>query len=302
MKRFAWACLLAAAVAAGPLRALAAEGPRLRHLASVYADEKDVGFNLPEAVACGGNGVVVVGDTGNGRLVRFTFRDDAVSGGTELKVPELSAPYRLQLTSKGEIYALDGKQRRVVRLGASGEFKSVLAFAGVPPPSTVVPKGIAIDQADNLYVLDVFSARVLVFDPQGQFQRALDLPADVGFASDVSVDVGGGVVLLDSINRRLFSAGKDQTSFAPLGGDLSRALPSLPSYMTASKGAIFVVEGSAGRIAGFGRDGKFLSRQLSAGWADGSVNHPSQICVSDRDEVFVADRDNSRVQVFRLTR
>ena len=69
--------------------------------------------------------------------------------------------------------------------------------------------------------------------------------------------------------------------------------------MTASKGVIFVVEGSGSSIVSFGRDGSFLARQLTMGWNEGSLNHPSQMCINDKDEVFIADRDNSRVQVFR---
>ncbi len=76
----------------------------------------------------------------------------------------------------------------------------------------------------------------------------------------------------------------------------------MPASITASKGTIFIVEGSAGSIVAFGRDGSFLARQLTKGWNDGALNSPSQACVNDRDEVFVADSDNSRVQVFKLTR
>jgi hypothetical protein len=38
------------------------------------------------------------------------------------------------------------------------------------------------------------------------------------------------------------------------------------------------------------------------GWNEGSLHNPSQICINDKDEVFVADRDNSRIQVFQLLR
>ena len=100
----------------------------------------------------------------------------------------------------------------------------------------------------------------------------------------------------------MFSAAKDASSFAPLGGDLTEFLATLPTYMTASKGGIFVVEGNGSSIVGFGRDGSFLSRQLTMGWNEGTLNHPSQICINDKDEVFIADRDNSRVQVFQLIR
>ena len=85
----------------------------------------------------------MVGDTGNNRLVRFTYRDKTVSGGSAIKIPEVSAPSRVQLDSKGEIYALDAKERRIVHLGPEGEFKGVLTLEGAPPPATFFPKTYA---------------------------------------------------------------------------------------------------------------------------------------------------------------
>jgi hypothetical protein len=120
--------------------------------------------------------------------------------------------------------------------------------------------------------------------------------------SDLAVDFAGNVLLLDSIKRRLYAAAKDTGSFTALGGSQTESLNTLPTYMTASKGMIFVVEGGGGSIVSFGRDGVFLAKQLTRGWTEGFLNYPSQICINDKDEVFVADRDNSRVQVFGLIR
>ena len=301
MKTITIAVLVAAALLSGHLRLTAAENARLRHITSVYFDEKEAGFKLPEGVACDAQGRLVIADTGNGRLVRFTFQDRKLAGGTEVKIPQLSAPTRVRLNSKGEIYALDARERRIVRLGVEGEFKALLAMDGVPPPGTIIPKSFAIDSADNVYVLDAFSARVLVLNAQGRFQKAIPLPGNVGFGSDLSVDAAGTVFLIDSIGRRMFSAARDAAAFTQAGRDLAESLATLPTSITASKGIIFVVEGGGGVVV-FGRDGVFLSRQLTAGWEEGSVNHPSQMCVNDKDEVFIADRDNSRIQVFQLAR
>jgi DNA-binding beta-propeller fold protein YncE len=302
MKRVVFACLLAVAAAWGPLQLAAAEIAKLRYLTSAYSDEKGGGLNLPEGVACDGKGRVVVADTGNGRLLRFTFQDKAFTGGSEIKIPQMPEPSIVRLSSTGEIYVLDNAQRRIVRLGSDGGFKATLAFSGVPAPATIVPKSFTIDAADNLYVLDVFSSRILVLNAQGAFQKALPLPGDAGFISDVAVDTAGTVFVLDAIKRRLFSAAKDAASFTALGGDLGDSITTLPTYMTTDKGIIFVVEGEGGSIVTFGRDGSFLARQLTKGWEEGSLNHPAQICITDKDEVFVADRDNSRIQVFRLVR
>jgi hypothetical protein len=302
MKTVSLAALVAAALVLGHPRLTAAETARFKYLASVYFDEKGVGLTLPEGVACDGKGQFVVGDTGNDRLLRFTYQDKTVGGGGEIKIPQLAAPTTVQLNSKGEIYALDGKQRRIVHLGPQGEFKDVLSFQGAPPPATIVPKSFKIDSADNLYVLDVFSARILVLNAEGRFQKALALPNDTGFISDLAVDFAGTILLLDSVKRRIYSAAKDASAFAPLGGDLTESLNTIPTYITTSKGITFVVEGSGGNIVSFGRDGSFLAKQLAPGWNEGLLRHPSQMCINDKDEVFIADRDNNRVQVFGLIR
>jgi len=301
MKTVMVAALVAAAILLGPLR-LTAQTAKLRYLASVYADEKGAGLKLPEGVACDAKGQLLIGDTGNDRLLRFTYQDKAVSGGSEIKIPELAAPSRVQLNSKGEIFALDGKLRRVVRLGPDGTFKGTLSFDGVPPPDTIVAKSFKIDGADNIYVLDVFSGRVLVLNAEGRFQKALTVPGDAGFIADLAIDFAGNVLLVDSVRRRIYSAAKDATAFASLGGDLREALVTLPTYLAVSKGTIFVTEGSGSSIVTFGRDGSFLARQLTEGWKEGALNHPGQMCINDKDEVFIADRDNSRIQVFGLIR
>lgn len=302
MKTFSRVCLVAIAVVVGRPGAAAADTARFRYVHSIYADANGVGLNRPEAVACAAGGQIVIGDTGNNRLLRFTYVDKALSGGTEIKIPQLSTPSRLQVNSKGEIYALDSTQRRIAHFAPNGEFKEALGFDAVPPPTTIVPKGFALDSADNIYVLDVFSARVLVLDPLGQFQKALPFPEGAGFISELTVDFAGNVFLLDSIGRRLFSAAKDGSAFAPLGGELAQFVATIPTYVITSKGTIFVVEGNGSRVVAFGRDGSFLTRQLGFGWNEGLLNHPSQMCINEKDEAFVADTENSRIEVFQLVR
>jgi len=296
------AAVVAAALVLGHLQLTAAENARFRHLISVYFDDQGGGLHRPEGVACDSAGQIVVGDTGNDRILRYTYEDKTVSGGSEIKIPELSAPSWVQLNSKGEIYALDRKQRRIVRLGPTGDFRGALSFDGAPPPTTIVPKSFKIDSADQIYVLDVFSARILVLNADGQYQKAMALPDDVGFISDLAIDFSGTVFLLDSINRRIYAADKDAGSFAPIGRDLAESLTTPPTYMTTSRGILFIVEGTGSSIVTLGRDGAFLARQLAMGWTEGMLNHPSQICINERDEVFLADRDNSRIQIFSLIR
>ncbi len=278
-----------------------AQTAKFRYQASVYADDQGAGFSRPEGVACAAPGVVVVADTGNDRLVRFSYLDKTVSARVAIRIPELLAPSRVQLNSQGEILALDGRERRIVRLSPDGEFKEVIALKGAPPPAAIVVKSFTLDQADNLYVLDAGSGRVLIFGGDGKFLRALPPPDAIGFASDLAVDSGGGILLLDSIRRRLYRAGPEAAAFARLGEDLAEVLATIPTSITSTRGSILVAEGS-GSIVTLRRDGSFLARQLTPGWEEGSLKQPSQLCINDKDMVFIADRDNSRIQVFELSR
>ena len=100
-----------------PLSSFGAEAAKLRYAATIYFDSKGGGLRLPEGVACGEGPFFVVADTGNGRLLRYTFQDGVPKGGDEFKIEQMSYPVRLQLSSKGEIFALDGKQRRISGIG-----------------------------------------------------------------------------------------------------------------------------------------------------------------------------------------
>ena len=86
-----------------PGYASAANVKAFQHFLSIYNDEKEAQLKLPEGVACNDKSDVIVADSGNGRLVRYKFQDGKLTGGTEIKIPELPYPVRLQISSKGEI-------------------------------------------------------------------------------------------------------------------------------------------------------------------------------------------------------
>jgi hypothetical protein len=285
-----------------PFLSFGAETAKFRHIQSVYFDDRGTGMKQPEGVACNDNATVVVGDTGNGRLLRYTFQDRSVKAGAEIKVAQLSNPIRVQMNSKGEIFALDGKQRRIVRLGPSGEFKDYLTPEGLPSPSSFVPRSFKVHGNDNIYILDIFSGRVLVVAPDGKYQRHIPFPKNFGFFSDLAVDPKGSILLIDSIKRMVFAAQKDAKEFSPLGGNLKEYL-SFPTYITTdARGTIYVVDENGAGIVILGPDGSFLGRQLTMGWNEGLLYYPSQICINDKGETFIADRGNNRVQIFNMVK
>ena len=284
-----------------PMKSFSAETVKFRYLQSVYFDDKGGGLKQPEGVACNEKSLLVVGDTGNDRLVRYTFQEKSLKAGNEIKIPQLSNPIRIQINSKGEIFALDGKRRRVVRLTPEGAFKGYVEPEGIPSPSTFVPMSFKIDRNDNIYILDIFTARVLVLNPEGKYQKQILFPKEYGFFSDLSVDSKGNILLIDCVKAMVFSAPKDSNSFSPLTKSLREYLD-FPTSITDSKGTNYIVDEDGGGIVILGADGTFMGRQLSMGWNEGLLYFPSQMCVNEKGEVFIADRGNSRVQIFTLVK
>jgi len=289
-------CLIAVLLAATPSMG---KTIAFRHLISIYTDDKNMGLNVPEGVACGNAAAFIVADTGNGRLLKYTLEiESSKATVAEIKVAQISYPIKAKINSKGDIYVLDGKQRRIVRMAPEGGFIGYLEPRGLPDPSAYVPRNFDLDENDNIYVLDILSRRVLILSPAGDFQKAIAFPAAYGFFSDIAVAARGNILLVDSIQARVYSAAKHAAVFSPLTPSLKEYMRFPTSLDTDSRGRIYVVDRNGGRVIVLRQDGSFLSRQSARGWKEGRLNYPSQICINSKDEVFIADTKNNRVQIF----
>jgi len=283
-----------------PAKSFSAEGVKLRHAASIYTDAIGGIIRQPEGVACNDKSLFIVADTGNGRLLPYGFQGGTVKPQTEIKVPELSYPVWVAMNSKGDIFVLDGKKRRILRLGPEGAFKGYLDPPEMPSPAAMVPKSFTIGHDDNIYVLDVFSERVVVLDPEGKYQKQVAFPREYGFMSDIAVDRKGTIYLIDSVQAAVSVAAKGSPGFTPLTKSLREYMDFPVGITLDSRGTIFITDRNGGGIVLLGQDGAFHGRQLHRGRTAGLVDYPSQLCINDKGEVFVADRDNSRIQIFTM--
>lgn len=290
------------ALAAGlPAAAHAAGAPAgLKLLQGIYGDSADVALSRPEGVACDERGALVVADTGNARLLTFTFKDGALDAGAQVKLSQLPYPFRVQIDSKGFVLVLDRRARKIVRVDAKGEFAGYLEPQGASTPP-VTPAAFKLDPQDNAYVLDVVAGKVVVVAPDGRVSRELALPKAAGI-TDVAVDAAGRVYLVDAVTAVVFVAEKGANAFKPLTDSLKDQI-SFPTYVAPdNRGKLYLVDMHGNAIVRLGVDGTFQGRELATGRVDGTVYYPSQLCLNSKGELFVADRNNNRVQIFALPR
>jgi len=279
-----------------------ADAVKLRYVQSFYVDGKEVGLKFPEGVACDDKGRFIVADSGNGRLVAFTVVDGKPVPENEIRVPELSFPIRVRVNSKGEIFALDGREKRLVRLSPAGEFRGYVDASGMPSPATVVARSFDIGKDDSICLLDVFAGRVLILTPEGKFARQVDFPKDYEVISDLAVDRAGTLYLIDSVKAAVSIAAKGSAQFSPLTGSMRGTMKFPATITTDGRGNVYVADKNGGVVFALGPDGSLKGEQLKMGWTEGFLYYPEQMCINDQEEMAIADRGNNRVQLFSVKR
>ena len=266
----------------------------------ISMDNKNMGLLQPEGIGCSNPSILLVADAGNGRLVQYSFDNEIIVPMKEIRVPQVSYPIRAQVTSKGEILALDGKTRRIARISPTGDFIAYLDLMGVPQSENIVPRSFALDTKDRIYILDIFSERVLLLETSGKFLKEILFSKKPGFVSDISVDASENVYLIDSISGDVYFSAKDSKNISILSKGLKEYCDFPVSLSSDNRGHIYVVDKNGSRIVVLGRDGSFQGQQLSMGWKEGFLRYPSHICVNNKGKIFIADTGNNRIQTFTV--
>jgi len=124
-------------------------------------------FDSPTGIAVDRNGNVLVADTNNGRIEKFsptgTFL--SVMGTKGTAQGQLGAPNGIVLDRAGNIYVADASNHRVQKLAPDGTF--IAEWKG-PDFGFFGPHRLAIGSDDSLYVVDQGRARIVKLNPNGQ--------------------------------------------------------------------------------------------------------------------------------------
>jgi DNA-binding beta-propeller fold protein YncE len=130
------------------------------------------------------------------------------------------------------------------------------------------PHGFAVDHEGNAWVTDVglvrgeMGAVVMKLSPTGEIVMTLGTPGETG---------------------------ETETTFNRPSG-----------VAVAPTGEIYVTDGEGpnNRVVKFSSDGRFLLAWGSTGAESGNFRTPHDLAIDSRGRVFIADRSNSRIQIF----
>src|SRR5436190_547741 len=124
-------------------------------------------FDSPAGIALDSNGNILVADTGNGRIEKFSptgsFLSVIASKGSGYG--QLAEPNGIAVDQSGNIYVAEAGNHRVQKLAANGTF--IAEWKG-PDPGFYGPRRIAIGPDNSVYVVDQGRTRIVKFSPDGQ--------------------------------------------------------------------------------------------------------------------------------------
>ena len=189
----------------------------------------------------------------------------------------------------------------------SGEYRYEYwaGWARTPPGTDITaPSGVAVDSQDRVYVFQRQGPPVLVFGKDGHFveswHRRNGLPAD---AHHIHVGPDDVVYLTDRDSHMVLAYDTEGEMLWSLGTRDEAALQAPFNHpadaCVAPSGEIFVADGYGNSsVHRFSADGEHIGSFGSPGRGPGQFVVPHSVRVSQDGRVYVADRENHRVQVF----
>ena len=270
---------------------------KIKFVQSVYAGAEETGLQSPEGIGCTDD-YFIVADTGNDRLVKLMYENN-VAKAAKLEIT-VTSPLITQINSRGDIYTLDGRDRRIFIASSNGLEKGYLSPKASPVARKMLPRSFRIDSNDNIYVLDISEGLVLVLDPEGRYVRHIPFPDEYGFFSDLAVDEQGIIYIVDSVNPAIYSTAAESDKFTLITRNLQEFVNFPANITLGPQGIIFLMDKHGGNLALLSRSGSFLGHKFSYGWKESQFYYPAQICISPGGSMFVADRNNNRVQIFAI--
>jgi DNA-binding beta-propeller fold protein YncE len=164
------------------------------------------------------------------------------------------------------------------------------------------PRSVAVDAADNLYVVDM-TGRVQKFSPDGHFLLQWQMPqTDKGKPKGMCRDKAGDIVLVEPHYSRVNFFSPQGRLVAQFGahGTNTGQLGMPRAAVVNSRGELYVCEYTdSERVQRFTPHGeKCLGAWGRLGDAPGEFSRAEGLGIDTHDNIYVADSCNHRIQVF----
>ncbi len=242
----------------------------------------------------------------------FVFDRDGVKVGELLppaKPATLHVPVYVAVDpTNGDVYVGDRAAGKVYVYDGTGKYLSTFAPKG-KGVERISPLGLAVGPDGTVYVADVLSAkpvdhRILVFAHDGTLRSVLG-KGELNYPNAIVVGPNGGIYVSDSNNGRVVAidrAGKVSTLVARGVGDGDLGLPR--GLAVDDQNRMFVADTTDHMVRLFTLGAsptdhpEYVASFGDEGHDDGKFTFPNGVATDTRGRVYVADRENNRIEVW----
>jgi DNA-binding beta-propeller fold protein YncE len=221
-----------------------------------------------------------------------------------------NSPYGIEIDNeKNRVYVSDYNWRGVRVLTKDGDFLFNIprdpaalpldpALGWAPYDSAVYQDRVYVTSKDGVWVFDDEGNFIQHWGTKGTEQGQYDYPN--GIAADPN---NGNIYVADTLNRRIVALNPGGEIRWILGPDKQNPAVStlqLPrSVFVDQNGHVYVTDTFAHMVLVFDTNGKLLTQIGGRGTADAQFNFPEGIAVSPSGRMYIADRENGRVQIWQ---
>jgi DNA-binding beta-propeller fold protein YncE len=251
-------------------------------------------FDSPTAMAVDRNGNLLIADTGNGRIEKFSSTGSFVTS-----IGLFEAPNGIAIDRAGNIYVAEiGSKHSLQKLDPKGKF--IAEWKG---PGFYGPRRIAIGPDDSIYVVDSGHNRIVKFSSDGQVLASWGSEGSgdgqfKGFSS-VAVDpINNKVYVADSLNSRIQvfdSNGKFLTKWLVPEWGQPGGFEDLA--VDTNKGRLYASSGNMDSVLVFDSNGKRVG-SLTPKPPD-RFERPSALALAN-GKIYVLNMEGNRVSIIDL--
>lgn len=163
---------------------------------------------------------------------------------------------------------------------------------------------ISIDRTGNIWIYTRANPVVQIYTPEGKYVRGWREEDPKTVPHGLKFDSEGNVWLVDCglhVARKFTPEGKLLLTLGTLNvaGEDPTHLKKPTDIAFTSNGDIFVSDGYGNsRVVRYDKTGKFLKAWGTLGTKPGEFSIPHAIATDSKDRIYVADRNNVRIQIY----
>jgi predicted membrane-bound mannosyltransferase/sugar lactone lactonase YvrE len=237
----------------------------LQQIWGFYADSTageaaEGGFNQPWDLSVASDGSVIVLDTWNHRIQRFTAQGELLNtfdADSQMLSPSgLYGPRGIAVDQQDRVFVVDTGNKRIIIFSLEGKLLSHFGAGGLGLGNLDEPVGLAVDAMGKIWVADTWNQRIQVFDELAgtQFEAQEEWPIEAWFGQSIE-------------NKPYLAIGP--------------------------QGHICVTDPEGGRVLCFTSEGDF-----QVGYTGGGMILPSGITFDAECRIWIADAGSDRILRF----